>query len=195
MGKWFPHLYDAAMRPLEKIRFSKIRIELVGKAKGRVLEIGSGTGVNFAYYQNASSVDVVEPNVLMSNESVKHIEKSAIPIKVHSVSAEELPFDDCTFDSVVSTLVFCSIPNNVQALQEIRRVSKKGAQLLFFEHVRMEQNVLGKTQDLLTPLWEKAFDGCHLNRNTLELIKQSGLEITNVESNYGGLFLTIECLN
>ncbi|WP_438318117.1 class I SAM-dependent methyltransferase [Sporosarcina sp. FA9] len=195
MGKWFPYLYDVAMKPLEKTRFNKIRTELVGEAKGRVLEIGSGTGVNFPYYKNAIHVDAIEPNPLMSKKALKRMQKSKVPIELYSASAEELPFADSTFDTVVSTLVFCTILDPFKALKEIRRVSKTGAEIVFFEHVRMDQPLLGKTQDVLTPLWKKGFDGCHLNRNTLEVIKESGLEIKNVDSNYGGLFLTIECLN
>src|SRR5699024_1353527 len=195
MGKWFPSIYDMAMRPLEKTKFNKIRKTLVSQAIGRVLEIGSGTGMNFPHYKNATQVDAIEPNPLMKERALKRMERSRIPIQTYLVEAEKLPFADNTFDSVVATLVFCTIPEPMKALQEIQRVSKPNAKILLFEHVRVDKALLGKTQDVLTPLWKKACDGCHLNRDTLELIKQSSLSVMEVDSYFNVIFLTIKCLN
>ncbi|MBT2582887.1 class I SAM-dependent methyltransferase [Planococcus sp. ISL-109] len=195
MPGWLPHIYDVAMKPLEKTRFEKIRANLVRKAQGHVLEIGFGTGANFRYYKNAERVDAIEPNPAMSKHAVKRIKKSKTPIYTYQAIAEELPFADNSFDTVVATLVFCTIPEPAKALEEIRRTSKRGAQILLFEHVKMEQQMTGKTQEALTPVWKKLCDGCHLNRDTLELVKRSGLEVQKVNSYYGGLFLTIECRN
>jgi ubiquinone/menaquinone biosynthesis C-methylase UbiE len=195
MGKWFPLVYDAAMKPLEQTAFNKIRRKLISRAEGRVLEIGSGTGVNFPFYKNATQVDAIEPNSFMARKSLNRKKQSTIHIQTYTVKAEKLPFPDNTFDSVVGTLVFCTIPEPLKALKEIRRVSKPNAKLLFFEHVRMEQPLLGKLQDVLTPTWKRICDGCHLNRNTLEIIKQTGISIEKVDSYYKRLFLTIEGLN
>lgn len=195
MGKWFPTIYDMAMRPLEKTKFKKIRKKLVNQASGRVLEIGSGTGVNFPHYQNATQVDAIEPNPLMKERALKRMEETSIPIQIYQVKAERLPFADNTFDSVVATLVFCTIPEPIKALQEIQRVSKPKANILLFEHVRINHAFFGKTQDILTPLWKKACDGCHLNRDTLELIKQSNMSVLKVDSYFNGVFLSIKCLN
>ncbi len=195
MGTWFPKIYDAAMKPLEASRFKKIRRDLVEKAEGRVLEIGSGTGINFPYYKNARQVDAIEPNPSMSRRADERLRSSRVPIQVHESGAESLPFADDTFDTVVATLVFCTIPEPMKALSEIQRVSKPGARLLFFEHVRMEPALLSKTQDLLNPLWEKICDGCQLNRDTLDLIKKSGIEVAQIEAYYAKLFLYIEGIN
>ncbi|WP_088051903.1 class I SAM-dependent methyltransferase [Virgibacillus dakarensis] len=192
MGNLFPRVYDMAMLPLERTKFNKIRKALVSKASGRVLEIGSGTGINFPYYRNASQVDAIEPNPVMNKRSNKRIESSRIPIQPYLMKAEKLPFADSTFDSVVATLVFCTIPEPVKAIQEIQRVGKPGAKILLFEHVRMNQKLLGKAQDLLTPTWKKI---CHLNRNTLELLTQANVSIKKIDRHFKGLFLTIECLN
>ncbi|WP_142830850.1 class I SAM-dependent methyltransferase [Planococcus soli] len=195
MAGWFPRIYDVAMKPLEKTRFEKIRSRLVRKAHGRVLEIGFGTGANFRYYRNVEQVDAIEPNPAMAKQAVKRIRKSRIPIRLYRAKAEQLPFAGNSFDSVVATLVFCTIPEPMRALQEIQRVSKPGAKLLLFEHVKMDQKIMGKTQKALTPIWKKLCDGCHLDRDTLELVKASGWEVQKVTSYYGGLFLTIECRN
>ncbi|ANU10948.1 type 11 methyltransferase [Planococcus antarcticus DSM 14505] len=195
MAGLFPHIYDTAMKPLEKMRFEKIRAGLVRKAQGKVLEIGFGTGANFRYYQNVERVDAIEPNPAMGHQAVKRIKKLRIPMYLYQAKAEQLPFVDNSFDSVVATLVFCTIPDPELALQEIRRVSKPGAKFLLFEHVKMDQKMMGKTQEALTPIWKKLCDGCHLNRDTLGLVKQSGWDIQKVTSHYDGLFLTIECQN
>lgn len=195
MAGWFPKLYDVAMKPLEKTRFERIRAGLIRKANGRVLEIGFGTGANFRYYRNVERVDAIEPNPAMGKQAIKWIKKTRTPIYAYQAKAEELPFADNSFDTVVGTLVFCTIPEPQRALKEIQRVSKPGAKLLLFEHVKMDQKMLGKTQEALTPLWKKVCDGCHLNRDTLELVKRSGFHIEKVTSYYGGLFLTIECRN
>ncbi|ANU21468.1 methyltransferase type 11 [Planococcus plakortidis] len=192
MAGFLPHIYDTAMKPLEKTRFEKIRKNLVLQATGHVLEIGFGTGANFRYYRNAERVDAIEPNPEMGKQAGKRIRKSKTPIHTYEAIAEELPFDDNSFDTVVATLVFCTIPDPVKALEEICRVSKPGAKILMFEHVKMDQPVMGKTQEALTPVWKKLCDGCHLNRDTFDLVNRSPLEIVNVESYYGGLFLTIE---
>lgn len=192
MGGFLPHIYDTAMKPLEKTRFEKIRKNLVQQATGRVLEIGFGTGANFRYYQHAEQIDAIEPNPEMSKQAEKRIRKSKTPIHTYEAVAEELPFANNSFDTVVATLVFCTIPDPVKALEEIYRVSKPGARIFMFEHVKMDQPLMGKTQETLTPVWKKLCDGCHLDRDTLDLVNRSPLDIVNVESYYSGLFLTIE---
>ncbi|TWT25885.1 class I SAM-dependent methyltransferase [Planomicrobium sp. CPCC 101110] len=193
MGKLFPHIYDRAMAPLEHKRFKKIRAALISNATGKVLEIGSGTGANFPHYRFVDQVDAIEPDPVMMRQSEKRQKAAKVPIQTYLAKAEKLPFEDGTFDSVVGTLVFCTIPEPKKALQEIRRVSKSGGKLLLFEHVRLEHKSLGKAQDLFTPIWKNMCDGCHLNRETLQLLEQSGIEIKKVEKHFNGLFLTIEC--
>lgn len=195
MPSIFPKLYDVFMKPLEATRFKKVRSELVREARGHVLEIGSGTGINFPFYQQATKVTAIEPNPLMSERGMEQLKKASVPIEVVQVGAEVLPFEDNTFDTVIATLVFCTIPNSAKALHEIRRVSKPGANLVFFEHVRMEQPSLGKLQDILNPLWAKVCDGCQLNRDTLGTIQQAGIEVIRVESMYKKLFLSITAVN
>lgn len=195
MGSWFPRLYDLAMKPLEITRFKQVRTELVRSASGHVLEIGSGTGVNFPYYHNAEKVTAVEPNPLMSKRAVKRMKTTSVPIELYETTAESLPFADNTFDTVIATLVFCTIPDPMDALAEIRRVSKPGADILFFEHVQMKQPILRKAQNLFNPFWKRVCDGCNLNRDTLSLIQRSGIAVKSVESLYATLFLSIHSIN
>ncbi|PID20733.1 SAM-dependent methyltransferase [Sporosarcina sp. P3] len=191
----FPTIYDIAMKPLEASRFKKVRTELVRNAQGEVLEIGSGTGINFPYYRQAKHVAAIEPNPEMSRRASRRGRNAHVPITLYEAKAESLPFADHTFDTVISTLVFCTIPNPLLALKEIQRVSKPGATIIFFEHVKMKQPTLAKAQELVNPLWEKVCDGCQLNRDTLSMILDAGLYVEELESLYGGLFLSIQCKN
>ena len=117
--------------------------------------------------------------------------KAHIPIEVKVMGAEQLAFPDQSFDTVVATLVFCTIPDPDQAIKEIYRVLKPGGQLLVFEHVKMENHLLAKLQNG-TPIWKHLCDGCHLNRDTFALIDNSHFQIKKQTSFYKGLFLSIQ---
>jgi ubiquinone/menaquinone biosynthesis C-methylase UbiE len=188
-------LYDLGMKPLEKSRIQAIRKRIAGKAEGQVLEIGSGTGANFPLYTEADMVHAIEPDSAMRKKSLIRAKRANVPIKTYEAKAEGLPFPEDMFDTVVATLVFCTIPQPEKALQEIRRVSKPGASVLFFEHVRSDNGKAGRLQDALTPLWQKVAGGCQLNRDTLRTIQQSGLTVVRATPSYKGLFLEIECIN
>lgn len=181
MGKWFPKLYDTLMGPLERRGIQDIRKTLIQKASGKVLEIGSGTGLNFPHYQRAESVVAIDPEPLMRKQSLLRANQATVPVEVIVAGAEELPFSNNSFDTVVGTLVLCTIPDPQRALYEIRRVCKPNGQVLLFEHVKINHLVLGRIQDWLTPIWKRLCDGCHLNRNTLELVKQTGFRVTSLE--------------
>ncbi len=131
MGNAFPKWYDFFMSPLEKGRFKSIRKDLLQGANGSVLEIGSGTGINFPYYQSVAKVTAIEPSQHMIDRSSKRREMSAVPIQIIKESAERLPFVDNTFDTVVATLALCTIPNPEAALQEMKRVSNLKAKSFF----------------------------------------------------------------
>jgi ubiquinone/menaquinone biosynthesis C-methylase UbiE len=184
------------MRPLEKRGFQTIRKNLIAKAEGKVLEIGSGTGVNFPYYEKVDEVVAIEPQSLMREQSLIRARNSHVSINVISASAEELPFSENSFDTVVGTLVLCTIPDPLKALKEIRRVCKPEGKVLWFEHVRInDSSILGSLQDWLTPVWKRLFDGCHLNRNTLQLMKQAGFKIIRIDRFYKKVFLVVEAIN
>jgi ubiquinone/menaquinone biosynthesis C-methylase UbiE len=195
LGKWFPTVYDTLMAPLEKRRFKTIRRDLIAQAEGRVLEIGSGSGVNFPFYEKAARVTAIEPNPTMMKRSLPKARNALVPIDTYLGKAERLPYLENTFDTVVGTLVFCTISEPQNALNEIQRVLKPGGKLLLFEHVRMNHAILSNMQDVLTPVWKHVCDGCHLNRDTLTLVRKTDFDVENVQSIYNGLFLVIESLN
>ena len=115
-----------------------------------------------------------------------------MPIDVVEASAEALPFPNQSFDTVVGTLVFCTIPDPDRALEEIKRILKSSGNLLLFEHVRLRQPFLAQMQDWLTPTWKHLCGGCHLNRDTLVTVVRHGFNIDAVEAHTGGLLLVIK---
>ncbi|MCM3766914.1 class I SAM-dependent methyltransferase [Neobacillus niacini] len=175
------------MGPLERNKFKSIRKELLSQATGTVLEIGAGTGINFPLYGTVEKVTAIEPSPYMIESSQSRREQAVVPIEMVQAGAENLPFAADTFDTVVATLVMCTIPNPEEAFQEMRRVCKPGGKILFFEHIKMENRFLAALQDWLTPAWKKICDGCCLNRNTLELLADT--EIVELKKYYNGLFV------
>lgn len=193
MGKWFPKFYDTFMSPLERRpSFNSLRHHLIERAQGHVLEIGAGTGINLDLYsQKVSQLLSTDPNPEMVRRAHQKETNSRVPVLFQTADAEHLPFSSDTFDTVVGTLVFCSITKPEIALMELERVLKPGGELLLFEHVQMPQPILQKAQDLLTPIWKQLCDGCHLNRDTLKLIKNSPFHILDVSTVYKELFISI----
>ncbi|MEH7098448.1 class I SAM-dependent methyltransferase [Neobacillus vireti] len=192
MSRRFAEWYDFFMHPLEKRKFKRIREDLLSKADGHVLEIGSGTGINFPLYKSVEMVVATEPSTYMINKSQEKLNQSSVKIELVKADAEKLPFADNSFDTVVATLVLCTIPNPNQAIKEMLRVCKPEGKLLFFEHVKMENRFLAALQDWLTPAWKRICDGCCLNRDTLILLKNKDLIINEIKSYYNGLFLSVE---
>ncbi|MFD0829335.1 class I SAM-dependent methyltransferase [Neobacillus sp. M.A.Huq-85] len=195
MSRSFAKWYDFFMSPLENKKFNGIRKELLSKAGGSVLELGSGTGINFPLYTEAEKVTAIEPSPYMIEQSLEKKKQSVVPIELVQASAEEIPFADHTFDTVVATLVFCTIPNAEKAMLEMKRVSKPDGKILLFEHVKMENRVLAALQEGLTPVWKKICDGCCLNRDTLELLIANGFDVTEVKKYYRDLFIFAEAIN
>lgn len=195
MSPFFNRYYDTIMKPLETKSFRPIRESLLAKARGTALEIGSGTGVNFPLYRSPDKVVAIEPDPVMVAQSLKRAEHATVPIEVVQAGAEQLSFESNRFDSVVCTLVLCTIPDPHAALAEIRRVCKPGGTLLLFEHVLLEHPIWSAMQHGLTPAWKKMCGGCHLNRNSLALVQQAGFPITHIEWKYKKLFLVAEARN
>ena len=177
-------LYDFFLCPFEQAGLGQLRHELLSHAHGKVLEIGSGTGLNFSYYPPDTEVIGLEPDEKMRERS--HKKARAFSARVIAGDAMSLAFQNEEFDTVVGTLVFCTIPNPRLAMGEVYRVLKPKGHFLLLEHVKKNTLLIGTAQDLLTPLWKCATDGCHLNRDPSELIKEVGFIIEEYRPLWAG---------
>lgn len=158
-----------------------VREEIAGKARGRVLEVGSGPGINFRHYKRARVVVAVDPDHYMLRLGEIAARESRIPIVLRQASAESLPFEDASFDTVVATLVLCSVEDLDQALQEMKRVLAPGGELRFYEHVRYRHAFGAFWQDAIAPVWRWFAGGCNPNRNTMRSILDAGFTILELE--------------
>jgi ubiquinone/menaquinone biosynthesis C-methylase UbiE len=181
MSRWFALTYDRSMARMEKAGFRELRQRAIGEAKGDVLEIGGGTGSNLPYYgAGVTSLTITEPEQPMLKRLDKKVREQGFPAKVVPAAAEELPFADDSFDTVVSTLVLCGVDDQSRSLREIRRVLRPGGRLVFIEHVRSDDPKLAKKQDRLNGM-NRFVAGCDCNRATLDAIRNEGFEIESVE--------------
>jgi ubiquinone/menaquinone biosynthesis C-methylase UbiE len=197
VAKLFAGLYDTVMGPLEKRWIARIRKKIVSDLEGKVLEIGTGTGANFPFYssQKVISIDSVEPNPHMLEQAKQKARDLKVPVAFHQGFAESLPFKDGEFDTVVATLVLCSVNDPQQVFKELRRVCKKGGRIVMFEHVRTESASLAALQDVLTPAWKRLCDGCHLNRDTGRYMRESGIIVFKERKYLKGIFVEFEGIN
>ena len=179
----FAALYDPLGASAERRWMGWRRRRLLAGARGAVLEIGGGTGANLAHYRDVDRVTIAEPDPFMRNKIGPKLEDARVPVEVASAGAEALPFPDGSFDTVVSTLVLCTVPDQEAALDEVRRVLRPGGRLLFIEHVRATGSA-ARWQDRLEPLWRRLLGGCHPNRDTVAAIEEAGFEIETFESFY-----------
>ena len=163
-------LYDTVLWRAERRGMRDRRASVLAGAHGRTLEIGAGTGLNLGHYPDAvSELVLTEPVDAMSTRLHRRA-KDHDRARVVASPAEELPFDDGYFDTVVSTLVLCTVEDPERALAEIARVLKPGGQLLFIEHVRSDDPKLARWQDRLHKPWFIWGDGCNCNRPVLDQI-------------------------
>ena len=166
-----------------------LRQETAGQAYGVVLEVGAGTGLNFSWYrpEQVERVEAIEPDSAMLAYARQRVRQAAVPISLTQASVETLPFADASFDSVVVTLVFCSVEDSAQGMQEIKRVLKPQGTLFLFEHVRSQSAWVARLQDALVPLTTRLFGNCHWNRDTAQTVQEAGFAITHVRRVKGGL--------
>jgi ubiquinone/menaquinone biosynthesis C-methylase UbiE len=171
--------YDRMSRRSEEAGMGTMRESLLAEADGRVLEIGGGTGANLRYYAGLDSLVVTEPEPAMLRRLQDRVREHATQAEVVQARAEDLPFEDASFDTVVSTLVLCGVDQE-RSLGEVRRVLRPGGLLLFLEHVRSDDPALARFQDRIN--WLNRFlVGCECNRETLTAIEAAGFTISRVE--------------
>src|SRR5207248_331911 len=177
----FAATYDRMSRKSEEAGLRTLRHSLLAGATGRVLEIGAGTGANLPLYNpSIESLVVTEPQAPMLRRLQRTAREHAPLAQVLRAPAEDLPFEDDSFDTVVSTLVLCGVDDQPRALREIRRVLRPGGRLLFIEHVRSDDPKVARLQDRISPVNRFLF-GCECNRTTLDTIQATGFTVSRVE--------------
>jgi ubiquinone/menaquinone biosynthesis C-methylase UbiE len=181
-GRLFAAMYDRMLEGAERAGLDDRRRELVSQVKGRVLEIGAGTGHNLAHYPNTiDELVLTEPEEPMARRLERKLADHGHAGHVVRAPAEALPFPDDSFDTVVSTLVLCTVKDPARSLAEIDRVLRPGGALLFLEHVRSDDERIARWQDRLHRPWRRIGHGCNCNRPTPDLIRHSELELEQIE--------------
>lgn len=181
-------IYNRMCASAERKFLADLRREVVGRAHGTVVEIGAGTGLNFPHYR-ADAIDhlfAVEPDPHMRRRADLQARAPALPLKLIEGTAERLPFQDDFADTIVATLVMCSVDDPQQAVMELARVLKDDGQLLFIEHVRSDEPQRARMQDVITPLWRRIAGNCHANRASVAALHTAGFAVEELRRVPGG---------
>ena len=175
-------VYDPLMRGAERRFLGSLRESLLGRARGDTLEIGAGTGLNLPRYRTPERVVATEPAAAMVERLRRRLPEARVPVEVEEAGAEALPFPDASFDTVVSTLVLCSVPDPRTVLAEVRRVLAPGGQYLFLEHGGSDDPALARWQRRLERPWTAISGGCHLTLDVTKLLPGAGLTLSVLET-------------
>ena len=174
-----PWLIDLSIR---QSRLAPYRSRVLSAASGRVLEIGIGSGLNLPFYGNSvRQIIGIEPSAKLLHMARAASRRTSMPLSLIEGSAEAIPIDDRSIDTVVTTWTMCSIPVLEGAIQEMRRVLKPGGRLLFVEHGRAPEPRMRWFQDHLTPVWKHLAGGCHLNRAIEDTVGHAGFRIEHLD--------------
>jgi SAM-dependent methyltransferase len=176
----FPRFLDWTLGTPELGKYRRLAL---APARGRVLEIGFGTGLNLPYYpETVTDLVVLDSENMLERRVARRIAACPIPVTRMQLDAQgRLPFDDRSFDSVVTTLTLCSIENPAPALAEIRRVLKSGGEFVFWEHGRSDDREVARRQDRFNPLQRLIGAGCNMNRPIDRLIREAGFDIARLD--------------
>ncbi len=162
------------------------REKVIPLAKGNVLEIGIGSGLNLPMYkkENIDHLTGIDPSIEMWDANVVDTQNLPFDFDFIKAFAENIPADNNSFDSVVTTYTLCTIPDTKKALAEIRRILKPNGQLIFCEHGRAPDKIVRKWQNMINPIWKRLGGGCNLNRDIQTIIGENGFKINNLETMY-----------
>ena len=180
-SRFFAVTYDRFSKGMEDAGLAEMRRSLIEGASGDVLEIGGGTGSNLSYYgAGVESLTVTEPERPMLKRLERKVREQNSHAMILRAPAEDLPFEDASFDTVVSTLVLCGVDDQPRAVRELRRVLRPGGRLIFIEHVRSDDPQTAKMQDRMNPL-NRFVVCCDCNRPTLDTVRSAGFDVTELE--------------
>lgn len=167
---------DPVMAPM-----ARVRPRVLASARGRVLEVGAGTGLNLHLYgDGVDEVIAIEPDPHMRRRAVPRAERATVPVLLEGHSGEALPYEAGSFDTVVLTWVLCTIPDASAAVAEVHRVLRPGGRVLFAEHTRSRHGVVHGLQRVVDPVWKHLAGGCHLTRDPITLLEDAGLAVEMV---------------
>jgi ubiquinone/menaquinone biosynthesis C-methylase UbiE len=177
-----PLLTDLVMRN-KRVRAERAR--WVPRAAGDVLEVGAGSGLNFAHYADGvRTVYALEPSPELRRMAVPRAQQARVPIRFLAAQAEAIPLPDGAVDTVVTTWTLCTIADPGRAMREVRRVLRSDGRLVFVEHGRAPDPEVVRWQDRLTPVWRRVAGGCHLNRPIAAMLEAGGFEVLEMECGY-----------
>lgn len=179
-------IYDIFMAPLEALKLKKIRKALLKKVSGRVLEIGTGTGANLPYLPYTNISHLYLSDLHLSERVRRFAFPKSLTVRLLESSLEALEIEESSLDSIVFTLVFCSVEEPSAGLNKVFRLLKPGGKIFFIEHVMPHGKGLKKVVDHVNPHWRNIAGGCNLNRETLQVIQASGFVIERVGVYLGG---------
>lgn len=178
----FARVMDRLSRRGEELGAAEHRRELLRGLSGRVVELGSGNGVNFKHYPvTVSEVVAVEPEAYLRARARSAAAEAPVPVTVVDALGGALPFEDSSFDAAVTALVLCSVPDPHATLCDLLRVLRPGGELRFYEHVRAHDPGLARIQDRVAPLWSRLAGGCRPNRDTEATILGAGFTIERAQ--------------
>jgi ubiquinone/menaquinone biosynthesis C-methylase UbiE len=179
--------YDLMESILERIAFSRWRKKVFASLRGeKILEVGVGTGKNLDFYPAEKKIAAIDFSPRMLSKARNRAKDKGLSVDLMEMDVQDLRFEDQTFDTIVATFVFCSVPDPLKGLREVKRVCKKNGLIILLEHVRPGGAVGGKIFDLFNPFTVKLM-GVNINRNTVDNMKRAGLKIIKEEN----LFLDI----
>jgi ubiquinone/menaquinone biosynthesis C-methylase UbiE len=177
-GRVFAAAYDPFLAAAERAGMRRHRRDLLARARGRTLEIGAGTGLNLEHYpRGLEDVVLAEPDPWMRGRLERAVQRADSRARVIAAPAERLPVDTATVDTVVATLVLCTVDDLESSLREIARVLVPDGQLLLIEHVRSGSAGLARWQDRLATPWRHFAEGCHCNLATADAIGHAGFDL------------------
>lgn len=177
-----PSLCDFVMRNRFLLPY---RERIIGSAEGTVLEIGAGSGLNLPLYgAGVKEILALEPDPKLMTMTRHNAKQARRPVTFLDASAEAIPLEDRSVDTVVTTWTLCTIPEAMRALEEMRRVLKPAGHLLFAEHGLAPEESVCKWQNRLTPAWKCISGGCHLNRPIRQMIESGGFSIDQIDTGY-----------